>query len=72
VVRWEYAWVIYNPINSGHEDSRVLFTHREEQRLSPSSVVEIVGGLGDEGWELVSTMSAPGYPVQLWFKRPLE
>jgi hypothetical protein len=73
VARWEYAWVIYNPESGGAEEFRLLFSHHEAPPLTAeSSVLQTVRTLGDEGWELASTLWAKGSPAQLWFKRPLE
>jgi hypothetical protein len=63
--------VIYDPVG---EKQRItlLFTHREAPPESESTVIETLGELGDEGWEMVTATSTSGLPSQLWLKRPLD
>lgn len=70
--RWEYTTLTYDPEGGNETRSVLLFSHQDQIQTDLRSVVQVLRELGDQGWELVTSMYAPDHPTQLWSKLPLE
>lgn len=75
--RWEYAQLCYETITKRGFFERsgwlvtLSFSDGTRQELNPTEwAVDILGRLGDEGWELAGTMMASHYLLYYTLKRP--
>ncbi|MCC7104263.1 MAG: hypothetical protein IT307_03905 [Chloroflexi bacterium] len=66
---WEFALLSW-----GRELTEVGFTHHDTWRgLSGSEFWDVLRRLGDEGWEMVSSLEdLSGDRSLYWFKRPQQ